>query len=135
SIILKIDQRIDHPQSFIHRTPQRKVIDQLMPDGPLLIDQEKSSISDAVVLFKHMVHTGDLFVDVGNQRVFHSFNASFASGRTQPGKMRKPTVDRASNDLRISFFKFFALFLKSMELCRANESKIERIKEKKNIFS
>ena len=49
AIIFEIDQSVKDAQRFVNRTAHRKVVDDLMPDNPVPVDQEKASEGDALV--------------------------------------------------------------------------------------
>ena len=70
---------LDHSQSFVDRATQGQIVDDLVPDGAIFVDQEQATQGYGVVE-KDVVISRDLFIQVGDQRVFDWADTPLVSG-------------------------------------------------------
>ena len=103
-------------------------------DFSILADQERTTEGNTGSFEFHIIGLADLMLDIGNQRIGDSTNATIINRRITPGDMCKLRIYRATDDLNATVFKLFDSLAEGNQFCRADKSKIKRIKEQDNIF-
>ena len=88
---------LDHSQRFIHATPERQIVDDLVANNAIFVDQEQTSERDSVS-HQDVIVPGNLFVKVGDQRVVDLSNTALISRGMSPGQMREMAVDGNTDD-------------------------------------
>jgi len=129
------DQGVNHPEHLIHGAAERQVVDELMSNHPFFIDQEEAAVSDSVFFFQDVETPRDRFVQIGDDRIGDSLDAALCLRHRKPSVVGKAAIDGTADNLGIPFLEFLQLFLKGVDLRRADKGEIEWIEEKHDVFA
>lgn len=126
---------IDNTEGFRNGAADGEVVDDLVSDDSFFVDEEETAVGDAFLRVQHAVFLADGFIDVGDKRVVDALDAPLGFWGIEPSEVGVDAVDRAGDDLGISFFKLFEKFLEGVEFCWADKSEVQRVKEEDDIFA
>ena len=139
---------IHHAQGFVHRTPDRQVVDQFVAYDAVFVDQEQTPVGyhrgmgglqvslGIVLVFTGQYAEGrcDGFVLVGHDGIGNSSDTALLAGSLQPSPVALLGIGRGGDDLHSARFEFGEFFLKGEELRGADEGEVHRVKEEQDVF-
>ena len=118
----------DHSESFVDRATQGQIVDDLMANDSIFVDQEQATQGDGVS-DEYVVVSGDLFIQIGDQRVLDRSDAPLVARDVSPGEVRKVAIDRHADDFDSQVVEFFGPLGEGDDFGWADEGKVEGIEE------
>ncbi len=127
-------ESIDHAEHFVDITSEGEVVDDLVAHDTGFVDEEGSPQRDTGSKVE-VVAFGDFFGDIGDQWVLNVADTAFVDWGIFPGQVGEVGVDGDTDDFDTAGFKFFEAVVEGDDFGRADEGKVEGIKEKDDVFA
>lgn len=96
---------LDQPQNLVNRSSDWQIVDGDLPEVVGLVDDEETSVADALVRDHHSVFFTDVVVGVRQEWDVHVTDAALFSGLLGPGEVGEVGVGGAGEYFATQFFE------------------------------
>jgi len=122
-------------EGLINITSHGEVVDGDLAEIALIVDDEKPTESDALILLENSIVACDLAGLVLEKRDFHLSETALFTRSVYPCEMTEHTVSGTGHDLAVDGTELLSTVTEGDDLSWAHKCEVQRVEEEYNIFA